>query len=206
MRAKWLSKEEVKKLRKHCKEKEALDKAHGRFIGIRNRALIEFLLGTGFRASECRDTMIQDLGLNIKMGNSPFVKVRTLKRKKQVVDIVTIDKDLAKLLGDYINELKRFKGKEAATDKSYLFPGRYGKKMPLITIEKAIKTVLQSAGLSDYYSVHSLRHTHGFHVYQANMNLKLVQERLRHANIQTASIYVGVKEGEEQETINGLYE
>jgi len=37
-------------------------------------------------------------------------------------------------------------------------------------------------------------------------NLKLVQERLRHANIQTASIYVGVKEGEEQETINGLYD
>jgi site-specific recombinase XerD len=78
--------------------------------------------------------------------------------------------------------------------------------MQLITIEKAVKKILQSAGLPDYYSVHSLRHTRGFHLYQANMNLKLVQERLRHANIQTASIYVGVKEGEEQETINGLYD
>ena len=206
MTVKWLSKDEVKKLRKYCKEKESLDKAHGRFIGIRNRALIEFLLGTGFRASECRDTKIQDLGLNVKNGSDPFVKVRTLKRKKQVVDVVTIDKELAKLLSDYLTELRRFKGKSAATAKSYLFPGRYGKKMPLITIEKAVKKTLQSAGLPDYYSVHSLRHTHGFHLYQANMNLKLVQERLRHANIQTASIYVGVKEGEEQETINGLYD
>lgn len=206
MSAKWLSKDEVKKLRKYCKEKEALDKAHGRFIGIRNRALIEFLLGTGFRASECRDTKIQDLGLNVKNGSDPFVKVRTLKRKKQVVDVVTIDKELAKLLSDYIKELSRFKGNNATTDKSYLFPGRYGKKMQLITIEKAVKKILQSAGLPNYYSVHSLRHTHGFHLYQANMNLKLVQERLRHANIQTASIYVGVKEGEEQETINGLYD
>lgn len=121
------------------------------------------------------------------------MKVRTLKRKKQVVDVVTIDKELAKLLSDYLTELRRFKGKSAATAKSYLFPGRYGKKMPLITIEKAVKRILQSAGLPDYYSVHSLRHTHGFHLYQANMNLKLVQERLRHANIQTASIYVGVR-------------
>lgn len=206
MTVKWLSKEDVKKLRKYCKEKEALDKGHGRFIGIRNRALIEFLLGTGFRASECRDTKIQDLGLNVKNGSEPFIKVRTLKRKKQVVDVVSIDNELAKLLRDYIVEIDRFKGKSAATCKNYLFPGRYGKKMPLITIEKAVKTTLQSAGLSDYYSAHSLRHTHGFHLYQANMNLKLVQERLRHANIQTASIYVGVKEGEEQETINGLYE
>ena len=206
MTVKWLSKEEVKKLRKYCKEKEALDKAHGRFIGIRNRALIEFLLGTGFRASECRDTMIQDLVLKVKNGSEPYVKVRTLKRKKQVVDVVTIDKELAKLLRDYIDEVGRFKGKSAATDKSYLFPGRYGKKMQLITIEKAVKQIFQSAGLPDYYSAHSLRHTHGFHLYQANMNLKLVQERLRHANIQTASIYVGVKEGEEQETINGLYD
>ncbi len=206
MSAKWLSKDEVKKLRKYCEEKEALDKAHGRFIGIRNRTLIEFLLGTGFRASECRDTKIQDLGLNVKNGSDPFVKVRTLKRKKQVVDVVTIEKELAKLLSDYLTELRRFKGKSATTAKSYLFPGRYGKKMPLITIEKAVKKTLQSAGLPDYYSVHSLRHTHGFHLYQANMNLKLVQERLRHANIQTASIYVGVKEGEEQETINGLYD
>ena len=139
MTVKWLSKDEVKKLRKYCKEKEALDKAHGRFIGIRNRTLIEFLLGTGFRASECRDTKVQDLVLKVKNGSEPYVKVRTLKRKKQVVDVVTIDKELAKLLRDYIVEIGRFKGKSAATGKNYLFPGRYGKKMPLITIEKAVK-------------------------------------------------------------------
>ena len=107
-----------------------------------------------------------------------------------MVDVVTIEKELAKLLRDYIVEIGRFKGKSATTDKNYLVPGRYGRKMQLITIEKAVKRILQSAGLPDYYSVHSLIHTHGFHLYQANMNLKLVQERLRHANIQTASIYV----------------
>ena len=63
MKQKWLARQEVLKLRKYCKEREELDKAHGRWLGIRNRALIEFLLGTGIRASECRDTQIGDLTL-----------------------------------------------------------------------------------------------------------------------------------------------
>ena len=45
------------------------------------------------------------------------------------------------------------------TDDDYLFPGRGGKKSPLITIEKAVKTIFKSAGLPDYYSVHSLIHS-----------------------------------------------
>ena len=205
MKAKWLEKDEVKRLRKFLEEKEALDKAYGRWLWIRNRALIEFLLGTGLRASECRDTKIGDLYLEVKKAD-PYLKVRTLKRRKKTTDIVTITKELAKILQDYLVELKRFKGKNSIKDECYLFPGRHGKMITLVGIEKAVKRTLESAGLADYYSVHSFRHTHGFHLYQANMNLKLVQERLRHANIQTASIYVGVKEGEEQETINNLYD
>ena len=54
--------------------------------------------------------------------------------------------------------------------------------MPLIIIEKAMNTILQSAGLPDYYSVHGLRHP----------------------KIQTAPLYVGIKEREEQETVNRI--
>jgi len=89
---------------------------------------------------------------------------------------------------DYLQGLKLFRPN--TTDDDYLFQGRGGKKSPLITIEKAVKKILKSAGLPDYYSVHSLRHTHGFHVYNENKNLKLVQVRLRHASIQTAGIYI----------------
>jgi integrase/recombinase XerC len=206
MKQKWLARQEVLKLRKHCKEREELDKAHGRWLGIRNRALIEFLLGTGIRASECRDTQIGDLTLNTQNGTDPFIKVRTLKRKKKVVDTVTIEKELAKLLMRYIKELKRFKGKKSVEGSSYLFAGRDGKKLTLVGLEKAVNGIFEKAGISKEHSVHSLRHTHGFYVYHENKNLKLVQIRLRHANIQSASIYTDVEPEEEQKTINGLFD
>ena len=202
--AKWFSKSEVQKLRKHCKEKADLDKANGRFIWQKYRAIVEFLLGTGLRASEVLDTRIKDLYLNGKKGTDSYVKVRTLKRRKKVEDVVMINKELLGVLKDYLQALKLFR--PDTTNDDYLFPGRGGKKSPLITIEKAVKKIFKSAGLPDYYSVHSLRHTHGFFVYNEKKNLKLVQVRLRHASIQTAGIYTGVTEEEERETINNLYE
>jgi site-specific recombinase XerD len=206
MKQKWLNREEVIRLRKCCEEREELDIAHGRWLGIRNRALIEFLLGTGFRASECRGTIIGDLTLTFKNGTEPFVKVRTLKRKKKVIDTVTIDRKLAKLLMKYIKELKMFKGKEGVKDSSYLFTGRAGKKLTLVGLEKAVNGIFEKAGINKEHSVHSLRHTHGFYVYHKDKNLKLVQIRLRHTNIQSSSIYTDVEPEEEQRTINGLFD
>ena len=201
---KWLSKAEVQKLKKYCRERAELDRANGRFIWQKYWCLVEFCLGTGFRASEVLATQLKDLNLNGKRGIESYIKVRTLKRRKKREDIVKINKELVDVLVDYIEQLKLFRPE--ITDNDYLFPGRGGKKSPLITIEKAIKKILKSAELPDYYSVHSLRHTHGFHIYNENKNLKLVQVRLRHSSIQTASIYTGVSEEEEMETINNLYE
>ena len=202
--AKWLSKAEVQKLKKYCRERAELDRANGRFIWQKYRCLGEFCLGTGLRASEVLATKLKDLNLNGKKGIESYIKVRTLKRRKKREDIVKINKELVDVLVDYIEQLKLFRPE--ITDNDYLFPGRGGKKSPLITIEKAIKKILKSAELPDYYSVHSLRHTHGFHIYNENKNLKLVQVRLRHSSIQTASIYTGVSEEEEMETINNLYD
>ena len=57
---KWLSKNEIKRLRKSITEQEQLDRLYGRWLGIRNRVLVEFLLNTGLRASECRDIKMED--------------------------------------------------------------------------------------------------------------------------------------------------
>ena len=91
------------------------------------------------RASEALDTQIKDLYLNGKKSVDDYLKVRTLKRRKKVEDVVMINKELAKVLKDYLQELKLFK--PSITEDDYLFPGRGGKKSPLITIEKAVKTI-----------------------------------------------------------------
>lgn len=200
---KWLSKAEIKKLKKSIEEQEQIDKAHGRWIGIRNRALIEFSLETGFRPSETRNTRICDLFLS-KKEDVPYVKVRTLKRRKKVIHSVEISPDLAKILSRYLEEMKRH-GKKV-DDKSYLFSGRHGKKAPLITIEKAVKSIFKKADLPGRYSAHSLRHSHGFNVYvESDSNAKLTQDRLRHASLQATGIYIGVQEGEETRVLSKLF-
>lgn len=202
MARKWLSTNEVKQLRKIVREYECLDKANGRFLGIRDRALVELLLSTGVRATECRNIQIKDLYLDTR-GSEPYIMVETLKRKRSVVDTITISKDLRILLKEYLKELA-FHGKPTSND-SFLFPGRYGNKLTLNSLEKCIKRIFFKCGLPSYYSVHSLRHTHGHHLYNSSRNLKLVQLRLRHSSIQTSGIYIGVAEGEEKAVINTMY-
>jgi len=46
------------------------------------------------------------------------------------------------------------------------------------------------AGLSRYYSFHSLRHGRGVRVYEATKDLKAVMDALRHDSIATSEIYV----------------
>ena len=97
---KWLSKAEVQKLKKYCRERAELDRANGRFIWQKYRCLIEFCLGTGFRASEVLATKLKDLNLNGKKGIESYIKVRTLKRRKKREDIVKINKELVDVLVD----------------------------------------------------------------------------------------------------------
>jgi hypothetical protein len=49
---KYLTEEEVKKLRKVCEEASIIAKSKGNQIAIRNRLIIEVALGTGLRVSE----------------------------------------------------------------------------------------------------------------------------------------------------------
>jgi integrase len=198
---KWLSTSEVQKLRLYCEERAELAKANGRFVWRKYRAIIEFLLGTGLRASEVLDTKITDLYLD---GNESYIKVRTLKRIIKEEHIVLINEELANILTEYLQALKKFRPWTSKSD--YLFPGRRGKRSPLHTIEKAVRRIFENAQLPRYYSVHSLRHTHGFMVYNKTKNLKLVKKRLRHVTLEVVSWYARETEkGEERETINSMF-
>ena len=122
MSKKWLSESEVKQLRKSIKEHEDLDRLHGRWLGIRDRALIEIFLNTGIRASELREIRISDLSLESK--SEPSIQINTLKRRKKTIDQVVIAKELALNLKQYLKDMERYGKPVDGT--SYLFPGRYG--------------------------------------------------------------------------------
>ena len=58
---KFLSEEEVKRLRKACEESSIIAKSKGNQIAIRNRLIIEVALGTGLRVSELANLKVEDI-------------------------------------------------------------------------------------------------------------------------------------------------
>jgi site-specific recombinase XerD len=73
-------------------------------------------------------------------------------------------------------------------------------------LEKVFKTSAARAGLSNHYSIHSLRHTYACELYRASgYNLRLVQKQLGHARIQTTEVYADVMEPDMQRALERLY-
>jgi integrase/recombinase XerC len=154
----------------------------GRFIDVRNLAILELFYSTGMRLSELRGLNRADLDLV-----SQQVKVRGKGRKERIIPVG----DHAQLsLRNYEakrDELLRMLGPKA--DRIAYFLNGHGKRLSVrgvqLVVTKFLRQFDESAGLS----THSLRHTFATHLLDAGADLRAVQELLGHASVSTTQIY-----------------
>ncbi len=154
----------------------------GRFVDVRNLAMLELFYSTGMRLSELQGLSRSDVDLV-----SQQVKVRGKGRKERLVPVG----DHASLaLRNYEakrDDLIRATGPKA--DRRAFFLARTGKRIAVRAVQKAVsgflKQIEEDAGLS----VHSLRHTFATHLLDAGADLRAVQELLGHSSISTTQIY-----------------
>jgi site-specific recombinase XerD len=71
------------------------------------------------------------------------------------------------------------------------------------SVSDAVGDVLRRAGVPTG-SAHRLRHTYATRLVQAGENLRVVQELLRHASLQTTQIYTGVTFDQQKAAIERL--
>jgi integrase/recombinase XerC len=158
-------------------------RAHeGRFVDVRNLAILELFYSAGLRLSELRGINRSDLDLV-----SQQVKVRGKGRKER---IVPVGDQAARALRNYEarrDELARRLG--AGADRFAFFLSDRGKRMGLRTIQQAMVGLLQLVDEDGGLSTHSLRHTFATHLVDAGADLRAVQELLGHASISTTQIY-----------------
>src|SRR5205809_1069772 len=156
----------------------------GRFIDVRNLAILELFYSTGMRLSELQGLSRQDLDVV-----SQQVKVRGKGRKERIVPIG----DHAILaLRNYEakrDELLRGFGRRPGVDRNARFVGRTGKRIGVRAIQKVVTGLLAQIDEDAGLSVHSLRHTFATHLLDAGADLRAVQELLGHASISTTQIY-----------------
>lgn len=151
----------------------------------RDVALLEVLYATGCRASEVCSLRVRDLRLNER-----HLRCEGKGGKQRMVPIGS------RAIAAIERYCEVLRGKLAAKSPhppEELFLSRSGRAMDRIQLWRLVKRYAKRAGIDAAISPHSLRHSFATHLLAGGADLRLVQEMLGHASIQTTQIYTHVE-------------
>lgn len=169
-------------------------------LGLRDRALLEFLYATGARISEAAALDVDDVHSFHQAGDQGLVLVRvTGKGQKQ--RMVPLGRMAQKALGDYLSAGRPAlaetvtKASSARTRRAAspaLFLNRLGTRLSRQSAWTVLQKTADAAGLSSDISPHTLRHSCATHLLDGGADIRTVQELLGHASVTTTQIYTKV--------------
>ncbi len=148
-------------------------------LGLRDRAMMELMYGTGIRVSELLALQIEDI--NVMAG---FLRCVGKGRKERIIPVnQTSILWLERYLGRSRNIL--LKGRIDRT----LFLNVRGRKLSRQGFFKILAQYGVKAGIDKDLTPHTLRHSFATHLLENGADLRAVQEMLGHADISTTQIY-----------------
>ena len=164
-------------------------------VGIRDRAVLELLYGSGLRVAELCALDLNDLELR-----SGTVQVTGKGRKQRRVPI---SDDARAAVSRYLDGSRRSflesSGAQAAVPA--LFLNKRGRRLDPRSVRAALTRYATADGLPPV-SPHGLRHSFATHLLDAGADLRVVQELLGHENLATTEIYTHVS----TERLRAVYE
>jgi integrase/recombinase XerD len=149
-------------------------------LGIRDRAILEFLYGTGVRVSELCALRLQDLFFD-----EGFVRVLGKGSKER---LVPIGEEAIYWTQRYLAEVRPMLARPRLS-RGVVFLGARGRPISRILVWKEIRRYAAMAGIRKPIGPHTLRHSFATHLIQGGADLRAVQEMLGHADISTTQIY-----------------
>jgi len=151
-------------------------------LGLRNRAMMEFMYATGIRVTELISMTLGQL--NWQVG---FVLVRGKGDKER---IVPVGRSALNHLRQYLEQARPKLLKGSRTD--ILFLNRSGKGLTRQGFWKIIRESALRAGIQKRIHPHVFRHSFATHLLEGGADLRSVQVMLGHADISTTQIYTHV--------------
>jgi integrase/recombinase XerC len=149
------------------------------FIAWRDRLAMELLYGAGLRVSELT-------GLNHDRLEAGGTAARVLGKGRKE-RLCPLGKVATAVLEKWIREFARERGPGAPV----LVDARH-RRLSDRSVQLMLKRYLALAGLPLDLSPHKLRHSYATHLLNAGADLRLVQELLGHASLNTTQIYTHV--------------
>jgi len=153
----------------------------GKPQGIRDRAMLEVMYGSGLRVSELVSLRLEDVRLS-----QGFLVCRGKGSKER---IVPIGRKAVHWVKTYLQNVRPLFDKEGLP---VLFLTRRGKAFTRQGLWKILRTYGQKAGLSQKLHPHVLRHSFATHLLEHGADLRSVQMLLGHSQITTTQIYTHV--------------
>ncbi len=149
-------------------------------VNIKHKAMLAILYSSGIRVSElcrlhCKDIYVSK-------------KCIYISRSKNRSDRFAILSDKAyAILVDYI----RFAYRHAAKE-DWLFPGRKeGSHISTATVSNVLKAQLKLNSMEQSgFTLHSLRHAFGLHLYESGCDLISLKEAMGHKSLSSTTIYL----------------
>jgi len=148
--------------------------------GVRNKAMLETLYGSGLRVSELVNLKISDMFLDVE-----FIKVIGKGNKER---LIPIGSQAIKYINIYKNDV-RVHNEPKKGEEDILFLNRRGKRLSRVMIFYIIKECAKKIGLKKTISPHTFRHSFATHLIEGGADLRAIQEMLGHASITTTEIY-----------------
>lgn len=145
--------------------------------GLRDKAILELIYGTGVRVAEIIRTNLNDVDFD-----EGEIKVLGKGSKER---IVLFGSHAKKALLNYIREGR--KSKVPA-----LFVNHRGGRLTARSVERIIVYYAKKAGIAKKVTPHTLRHSFATHLLSGGADLRMVQELLGHVSLSTTQVYTHI--------------
>ncbi len=148
--------------------------------GVRNRAMIELLYGSGLRVSELVGLKLTDIYADLGL-----LKVRGKGDKER---LVPIGREAFHYLNLYREQVRPSISLKKESH-NVLFLNRRGTMLSRVMVFLICKDLAAKAGIQKSISPHTFRHSFATHLIEGGADLRAVQELLGHESILTTEIY-----------------
>jgi integrase/recombinase XerD len=147
-------------------------------IGIRDRALLALLYGTGIRASECA---------SLRNGQVDLTQLTIIVRGKGGHErVIPLNPQLTEVLRIYV------KARGEGLPMAPFFRSRFGRPLSRGAVYDRVRTWGQRSRVGIPLSPHRMRHTFATHLVRAGVGLVTIRDLLGHRQITSTQIYLHV--------------
>ena len=178
--------------------------------GIRDRAILELMYGTGIRVTEVTELRMSDV--NFRIGfitcSGEFGKARIIPLGRPCRSALEdyLDKSRPALIESHYNAQRHAKDKSEQLKKiidhqgvphmeeavDYVFVNYHGEKLTRQGLWKIVRTYAGKAGIDRQLTPQVLRNSFAVHMIQNGADLKSIQELMGYEDVTTAQIFLSV--------------